>query len=127
MLLYLSFSKVPERITLTSHYLCKPSCSLVFPYLKQKVLANHHTCIHVEAANDSLKPGDTLNYTDTATVYSKKGKYSPAFGSPTGDDNHYLFVFNVNKNVQVWVSDGNQPVHKDSAVLSLNRSGVLQN
>jgi len=84
------------------------------------VLANHHTCIHVEAANDSLKPGDTLNYTDTTTVYSKKGKYSLAFGSPTRDDNRYLFVFNVNKNVQVWVSDRNQPVHKDSVVLSLN-------
>jgi len=84
------------------------------------------TCIHVEAANDSLKPGDTLNNTDTAILRSKKGKYSLGFGSPTGDDNCYLFVFNVNKNVQVWVSDGNQHVHKDSAVLSLNRSGVLK-
>ena len=119
--------------------MCKSSCSLVFPYLKhavrhklQKVLAFMYfwlwwsTYIHVESANDSLKPGDTMNYTDTATLCSKLGKYCLTFNSVSSGDNNYLVIFNTNKNIEVWMSDGNQPVDRDSAVLSLNRSGVLR-
>jgi len=83
-------------------------------------------CIHVEAANDSLKPGDTLNYTDTATLCSKIGKYCLAFDYYTNDDTNYLIVFNPNNKLAVWISDGNKPVDKDSAVLSLSHSGVLK-
>ena len=83
------------------------------------------TCIHVEAANDSLNPGDTLN-SDTGTLCSKKSKYCLDLPSSNVDDNQYLVVSTVNKNIVVWTSDVNQPVHGDSAVLSLNRSGVLK-
>ena len=85
------------------------------------------TCIHVEAANDSLKPGDTLNYTDIGVLLcSKKGKYCLAFQWKDVDENQYLVVSSANKNTVVWMSDRNQPVDWYSAVLSLNRSGVLK-
>ncbi|KAK8464303.1 hypothetical protein PHAVU_011G175301 [Phaseolus vulgaris] len=115
---------------MTLHHMFKPSCRLLFPCL-QKVLAFMclclwwSTCIRVEAANDSLKPGDTLNL-DTGPLYSKKGDYCLGFGWVDVGDNQYLFVSNVNNNYVVWMSDRNQPVDKDSAVLSLNRSGVLK-
>ncbi|KAK7342867.1 hypothetical protein VNO80_25823 [Phaseolus coccineus] len=82
------------------------------------------TCFHVEATNDSLKPGDTLNYTDT--LCSKKGIYCLGFNSMISSENEYLLVFSVNNYKLVWISDVNQPVDGDSAVLSLNRSGVLK-
>ncbi|XP_068497587.1 G-type lectin S-receptor-like serine/threonine-protein kinase At1g67520 [Phaseolus vulgaris] len=84
------------------------------------------TCIHVEAANDSLKPGHTLNYTDIATLCSKKGKYCLDFQWKDVGENQYLVVSSANNNKVVWMSDRNQPVDGDSAVLSLNRSGVLK-
>ncbi|ESW05382.1 hypothetical protein PHAVU_011G175000 [Phaseolus vulgaris] len=111
---------------------------LLFPCLKhamrhklQKVLAFMclclwwSTCIHVEAANDSLKPGDTLNL-DTGPVYSKKGNYYLCFGWLDVGYNQYLFLSDINNNYVVWMSDRNQPVAGDSAVLSLNLSGVLK-
>jgi len=83
------------------------------------------TCIHVEAANDSLKPGETLNY--KATLCSKNAKYCLDFTLLNGGgEKQYLVVLNANTNLIVWMSDENQPVDKDSAVLSLNRSGVLK-
>jgi len=83
------------------------------------------TCIHVEAESDTLKPGDTVNY--TGKLYSTKGTYYLCFDSLfDSDDNQYLFIMNANNYVDVWMSDENQPTQKDSAVLSLNHSGVLK-
>ncbi|KAJ1404681.1 Serine-threonine/tyrosine-protein kinase, catalytic domain [Sesbania bispinosa] len=56
------------------------------------------TCIHVSAANDSLKPGETLDTNITSKLCSKK----------------------------VWTANRNQPVDPDSAVLLLDHSGVLK-
>ncbi|RDX84478.1 putative G-type lectin S-receptor-like serine/threonine-protein kinase, partial [Mucuna pruriens] len=127
-ILYFSFSNVPQ---------CKPpSCRLEFPYLKyvimlklEKLLALMclwlwwSTCIHVLAANDSLKPGDTLNY--TSILFSKNHKYYLQF-IPQVDDKRYLAIFSLNDADTVpWVGNRNQPF-EDSAVLSLNHSGVLK-
>ncbi|KOM49725.1 hypothetical protein LR48_Vigan08g055200 [Vigna angularis] len=79
------------------------------------------TRILVEAANDSLNPGDTLNY--TGRLFSKKGTYCLVFTPFAGSENIYLVVLSSNGNGEVWMK--NQPVDQDSAVLSLNRSGVL--
>ncbi|WVZ02151.1 hypothetical protein V8G54_022957, partial [Vigna mungo] len=123
-----------KKITLNSH-LCKPSCNLVSPYLKhpirhkpQNLLAFMYlwlwwsTRIHVEAANDSLNPGDTLNFI-AGVLCSKKVTYCLGFTPFTGGENIYLVVVS-NKSVEVWTK--NQTVDKDSAVLSLNRSRVLK-
>ncbi|XP_017407147.1 G-type lectin S-receptor-like serine/threonine-protein kinase At1g67520 [Vigna angularis] len=80
------------------------------------------TRIHVEAANDTLNPGGTLNYTTTG-ICSKKVTYCLGFIQLTGGENVYLVIIS-NKSPEVWMK--NRPVDKDSAVLSLNRSGVLK-
>nr|KYP35588.1 Putative serine/threonine-protein kinase receptor [Cajanus cajan] len=82
------------------------------------------TCFHVKA-NNSLRPGDTLNYTETGKVITKNGKYFLAFYTIVDDT--YLAVWKTNWDTYwVWLSDRNQPVDPDSAVLSLNHSGVLK-
>ncbi|KAL2326112.1 hypothetical protein Fmac_025170 [Flemingia macrophylla] len=79
----------------------------------------------VKAATDSLKPGDTLNCTETAKVVSQNGKYFLGFttiGSET-----YLATWKINwDDFWIWLSDRNQPLDPNSAVLSLNHSGVLK-
>ncbi|RDX88420.1 G-type lectin S-receptor-like serine/threonine-protein kinase, partial [Mucuna pruriens] len=86
------------------------------------------TCIHVEAGNDSLKPGDTLNATAEAPLCSENGKFCMSFGLSTdGEDAVYLNIYAQKKDEWVvWVANRNQPVDSNSAVLSLNHSGVLK-
>jgi len=113
------------------------SCSLVSPYLKhpirhklQNLLAFMYlwlwwsTRIHIQAANDSLNPGDTLNY--TTTLCSEKCTYYLAFAAFSPGDNNYLSVLTKKNDIEVWMSDRNQPVDQDSAVLSLDHYGVLK-
>ncbi|KAG5001083.1 hypothetical protein JHK87_022155 [Glycine soja] len=87
------------------------------------------TCIHVEA-NDSLKPGDTLNATvPGAELCSKKGKYCMSFDPITHDNQEavYLTICAQKKDDwEVWVANRNQPVDSNSAVLSLDHKGVLK-
>ncbi|TKY68591.1 G-type lectin S-receptor serine/threonine-protein kinase [Spatholobus suberectus] len=83
------------------------------------------TCMDVEATNDSLKPGDTLDATEE--LCSDNGKYCLNF-SQTFDDEDvaYLQIFSQKDDWAVWVANRNQPVDSNSAVLSLNYSGVLK-
>ncbi|XP_029126178.1 G-type lectin S-receptor-like serine/threonine-protein kinase CES101 isoform X2 [Cajanus cajan] len=82
------------------------------------------TCI--EAANDSLKPGDTLNTPEK--LCSEKGKYCMNFQAKFDDESvAYLRIYTQeNDDWVVWVANRNQPVLTESAVLSFNHSGVLK-
>jgi len=73
--------------------------------------------VHVHAADDSLKPGDTLN-SSSPLLYSKSHKYFLQFFT-------YLVVQSAYDNQIVWEGNREQPVN-DDAVLSLNFSGVLK-
>jgi len=72
------------------------------------------TCVHVEAANDSLKSGD-----NTYTLCSKKFKYCLSFSSIVDNqEDQYLMEFNANDNMLVWVGNREEPVNQsDDAVL----------
>ncbi|KAK7342875.1 hypothetical protein VNO80_25833 [Phaseolus coccineus] len=86
------------------------------------------TCVHGEATRNSLKPGDTLNATEGAKLCSEKGNYCMYFvGSTFDDPNEANLYIYAQKNVwAVWVANRDQTVDIDSAVLSLNHSGVLK-
>ncbi|WVZ04021.1 hypothetical protein V8G54_024827 [Vigna mungo] len=121
--LVVRFGKTLLHVFLVSPYLKhpirhKPQNLLAFMYL----WLWWSTRIHVEAANDNLNPGDTLNFT-AGILCSKKVTYCLGFTPFTGGENVYLVVVS-NKSVEVWMK--NQPVDKDSTVFSLNRSGVLK-
>ncbi|KAL2326106.1 hypothetical protein Fmac_025164 [Flemingia macrophylla] len=83
------------------------------------------TFIHVKAANDSLKPGDTLN--SSSELSSKNNKFSLGFGLLEDQESRYLTI-NYDDMDIVLRSDRNQLAVglDDSAVLSLNHSGVLK-
>jgi hypothetical protein len=82
------------------------------------------TSIHVKAENDSMKPGDTLNA--TSKLCSKKGSYCMNFDT-TSDNLAYLNIFAQGEDGWVvWIAKRNQPVDINSAVLSLDYSGVLK-
>ncbi|XP_027910082.1 G-type lectin S-receptor-like serine/threonine-protein kinase At1g67520 isoform X1 [Vigna unguiculata] len=84
------------------------------------------SCVHVHAAHDSLKPGDTLN-SSSPSLYSKSRKYFLRFytiGIADGDFT-YLTVQSAYENQIVWKGNREQPIN-DDAVLSLNFSGVLK-
>ena len=74
--------------------------------------------VHVHAADDSLKPGDTLNYS-SPLLYSKSHKYFLQFFT-------YLVVQSAYDNQIVWEGNREQSVDQSDAVLSLNFSGVLK-
>lgn len=80
------------------------------------------TYIHIEAANDSLKPGEKLNSTELAKLCSENGKYCMEFNIA------YLRIYYAQKNEYwvVWVANRNKPVDLNSVVLSLDHFGVLK-
>jgi len=83
--------------------------------------------VHVHAADDSLKPGDTLNYS-SPLLYSKSRKYFLEFYSIIipDEDFTYLAVQSAYDNQIVWEGNREQSVDQSDAVLSLNFSGVLK-
>jgi len=100
----------------------------VLPFLTYFLLWWWTTCVHVEATNNILKPGDKLKLTEDDKLCSEKGTYCMYFDSTFGDDNlAYLYIFAEKvDDWAVWIANRNQPVETDSAVLSLNLSGVLK-
>ncbi|AET02777.2 putative protein kinase RLK-Pelle-DLSV family [Medicago truncatula] len=76
--------------------------------------------ICVKATSDSLKPGDTLN--SKSKLCSEQGKFCLYFDS---EEAHLVVSSGVDGAV-VWMYDRNQPIAIDSAVLSLDYSGVLK-
>ncbi|KEH19371.1 putative protein kinase RLK-Pelle-DLSV family [Medicago truncatula] len=83
------------------------------------------TSICVKAINDSLKPGDKLDA--NSNLCSKQGKYCVQF-SPTlqNEDAHLIVSVNEDYGAVVWMYDRNHSIDLDSAVLSLDYSGVLK-
>ncbi|KAL2616262.1 hypothetical protein GLYMA_08G125800v4 [Glycine max] len=83
----------------------------------------------VIAANNILKPGDTLN--TRSQLCSENNIYcmdfSPLNTNPIVNYTHLSISDNrKDDNSAVWVANRNQPVDKHSAVLMLNHSGVLK-
>ncbi|KAL9298099.1 hypothetical protein ACSQ67_023995 [Phaseolus vulgaris] len=111
---------------------------LVFPHLKhpmrlilQKlVLAFMHlwlwlsSSIHVDAADDSLNPGDTLN--STSPLHSKSRKYLLEFITIAGRVDFFPYLAILNEHAIVWDANKEQSVVASDPVLSLNLSGVLK-
>ncbi|KAL9298098.1 hypothetical protein ACSQ67_023994 [Phaseolus vulgaris] len=100
--------------------------------LQKLVLAFMHlwlwwsSSIHVDAADDSLNPGDTFN--SSSQLYSKSRNYFLDFYSllSGGEFFTYLAIQNAHDNTIVWDANKEQSVHQNDAVLSLNFSGVLK-
>ncbi|KAL2971569.1 hypothetical protein AAZX31_15G202200 [Glycine max] len=80
------------------------------------------TCIHVKAENDRLKPGDSLNFSQS--LISKSGKYSTIIFRILDEDEYHLGIQSKDKNFD-WV-EIRKPFSKDYEFLSLNTSGVLK-
>ncbi|RHN40741.1 putative protein kinase RLK-Pelle-DLSV family [Medicago truncatula] len=81
--------------------------------------------ICVEAKRDSLKPGDTLN--SNSTLCSKQGKFCLRFDITSNSEFHSLFIgVNADSGPIVWMYDINHSIDLNSAVLSLDYSGVLK-
>jgi len=86
--------------------------------------------ILVKARTDSLKPGDTMDLSlNSFDLYSKQGKYYLGLTIFFGNtEDRYLSIFSSagGRNNVVWVYDRNHPIKSDSAVLSLDYTGVLK-
>jgi len=84
--------------------------------------------IYVKAENtDSMKLGDKLNASTTSMLCSKQDRYCMSFNQTTQSENlTYLSIFAKGTTWVVWIANRNQPVDKNSAVLSLDYSGVLK-
>ncbi|XP_058779674.1 G-type lectin S-receptor-like serine/threonine-protein kinase CES101 [Vicia villosa] len=106
-----------------------------FKTRKQAVLTYYFwvwwtTSICVEAGNDSLKAGERL--VAKSNLCSKQGSYCLSFdGTLDSKSNYYYLVIERMNNFGgrasvVWMYDRNHPVDINSAVLSLNYSGVLK-
>ena len=103
--------------------------------LQKLVLALMHlwlwwtTSIHVHAADDSLKPGDTLN-SSSPLLYSKSRKYFLDFYTVASGGGSafftYLAIQSAYDNTIVWEGNREQPVDQHDAVLSLSFSGVMK-
>ncbi|CAJ1978400.1 unnamed protein product [Sphenostylis stenocarpa] len=85
------------------------------------------TSTHVQAADDSLKPGDTLNFS-SPQLYSQSGKYFLHFYSIADEASidTYMAIYSAYDNSIVWKGNREQSVDQTDAVLSLNFSGVLK-
>ncbi|KAK7257029.1 hypothetical protein RIF29_30708 [Crotalaria pallida] len=103
------------------------SCKLGKPYFLLPVFTYYSLClwcwissIHVEAANDTMKPGDSLSGSDK--LYSQNGTYCLTFMGPR---HFYLTISTIYWSV--WIANRNQPVVNSSALkLSLDHSGELK-
>ncbi|KAK7342870.1 hypothetical protein VNO80_25827 [Phaseolus coccineus] len=101
--------------------------------LHKLLLAFMHLCfcfsssIHVDAAHDSLNPGDTFN-SSSHQLYSKSRKYFLQFYSVGALDSifTYLAIQSAYDNTIIWEGNREQSVDWSDAVLSLNFSGVLK-
>lgn len=83
------------------------------------------TSIHVKASNDSMKPGDTLNA--TSELCSKQGKYCMGLDRMNKGNLTYLRIYATGKGNWIVWEYRNQPSDPaDSAVLSLDHTGVLK-
>ncbi|XP_050878426.1 G-type lectin S-receptor-like serine/threonine-protein kinase CES101 [Lathyrus oleraceus] len=88
------------------------------------------TSICVEARNDSLKAGERLDA--NSTLCSKHGRYCLLFQDTVNSEDNYNYLVIVSKRnfsdrgSEIWMYDRNQPIDISSAVLSLNKSGVLK-
>ncbi|RHN40715.1 putative non-specific serine/threonine protein kinase [Medicago truncatula] len=86
------------------------------------------TSINVRAAEntDSMKPGDKLNA--ISKLCSKQHSYCMSFDhDPDRENLTYLSIFGEGRDTWlVWIANRNQPADKNSAVLSLDYSGVLK-
>jgi len=79
----------------------------------------------VNATNDSLKPGDTLKY--KSKLCSKQGKFCLYFNRTLDSEDAHLFIgVNADYGKVVWMHDRNHSIDLNSAVLSLDFSGVLK-
>ncbi|KAK7342872.1 hypothetical protein VNO80_25829 [Phaseolus coccineus] len=85
--------------------------------------SNH---VHVDAADDSLKPGDIFN--SSSQLYSKSRKYFLDFYSIQSLHKAftYLAIHSAYDTTVVWKGNRDQIVHPSDPVLSLNFSGVLK-
>jgi len=98
--------------------------------LQKLVLAFMHlwlwlsSSIHVDAADDSLNPGDTLN--STSPLYSKSRKYLLEFITIAGRVDFFPYLAILNEYAIVWDANKEQSVVASDPVLSLNLSGVLK-
>ncbi|CAK8535448.1 unnamed protein product [Lathyrus sativus] len=86
------------------------------------------TSICVKAGNDSLMAGERLDA--TSSICSMQGRYCLLFDGTLDSKNDYNYLvieyyFSGRPSV-VWMYGRNQPVDINSAVLSLNNSGVLK-
>jgi len=83
--------------------------------------------VHVDAADDSLNPGDTLN-SSSQPLYSKSRKYFLDFYSlgRQGEFFTYLSIKSAYDNLVAWDANREQSVNQSDPVLSLNFSGVLK-
>jgi len=98
---------------------------LLFTYLC--LWCTDNTSIYVKAENiDSLKPGDQLNASTKSMLCSKQHIYCMNFDhDPDRENLTYLSIFRQGRDTWlVWVANRNQPADKNSAVLSLDYSGV---
>ena len=125
---------LPHSITVS------PSCRLVFPYLKHSMRLILHkfvlafmqlwlwwsSSIHVDAADDSLNPGETLN--SFTALYSKSRKYYLDFNTIISGAElfTYLTIQSAYETAVVWEGNIEQSVDETDAVLSLTFSGVLK-
>ncbi|AET02749.1 G-type lectin S-receptor-like serine/threonine-protein kinase CES101 isoform X2 [Medicago truncatula] len=83
------------------------------------------TNICVKATSDSLKPGDTLN--SKSKLCSKQGKFCLYFNRTLdSEDAHLVIGINADYGAVVWMYDRNHSIDLNSAVLSLDYSGVLK-
>ncbi|KAK7257033.1 hypothetical protein RIF29_30712 [Crotalaria pallida] len=104
------------------------------PYFLLLVFTSHYLCLwcwissnHVKAANDTMKPGDSLSGSDK--LCSQNGTYCIAFNGPFAGGLTYLTIYANMRDDDwiVWISNRNQPVVNNSALnLSLDYSGALK-
>ncbi|CAJ1978402.1 unnamed protein product, partial [Sphenostylis stenocarpa] len=81
-------------------------------------------CIYVDAAGDSLKAGDTMNF--SSALHSKSRKYFLEFYLLGKSSNYYLGIQKAYDNFIVWTGNREESIYQTDAVLSLNFSGVLK-
>jgi len=99
----------------------KKQVVLIYLWLWWNTTAN----ICVEATSDSLKPGDKLDA--NSTLVSKQGKYALFFDRTlASEDAHLVISVNADYGAVVWMYDRNHSIDLNSAVLSLDYSGVLK-
>jgi len=67
------------------------------------------TSIHVHAADDSLKPGDTLN-SSSPLLYSKSRKYLLEFITFVSESESLTYLVIIYENDKVWYGNREEPV-----------------